>query len=57
MLLVGLALTVASALATNVGFLLRHRGAVAAPDVDVRHPLRSAIGLFRSKWWLSLIHI
>jgi hypothetical protein len=51
MLLLGLALTVASALTTNVGFLLRHRGAVAAPDVDVRRPLHSAIGLFRSKWW------
>jgi drug/metabolite transporter (DMT)-like permease len=51
MLLLGLALTVASAFTTNVGFLLRHRGAVEAPDVDVRHPLRSVIGLFRSKWW------
>ena len=51
MLLLGLALTLASAFTTNVGFLLRHRGAVAAPDVDVRHPLRSAVGLFRSKWW------
>jgi drug/metabolite transporter (DMT)-like permease len=51
MLLLGLGLTLASAFTTNVGFLLRHRGAVAAPDVDVRHPLRSAVGLFRSKWW------
>jgi drug/metabolite transporter (DMT)-like permease len=51
MLLVGLGLTVGSAFVTNVGFLLRHRGAVNAPDVDVRHPLRSAVGLFRSKWW------
>jgi hypothetical protein len=51
MLAFGLALALASAFATNVGFLLRHRGAVAAPDVDVRHPLRSAIDLFRSKWW------
>jgi drug/metabolite transporter (DMT)-like permease len=51
MLLVGLALALASAFATNVGFLLRHRGAVAAPDVDVRRPWRSAVGLFRSKWW------
>jgi hypothetical protein len=50
-MLLGLALTLASAFTTNVGFLLRHRGAVAAPDVDVRHPLRSAAGLFRSKWW------
>jgi drug/metabolite transporter (DMT)-like permease len=51
MLHLGLALTLASACVTNVGFLLRHRGAVAAPDVDVRRPLRSAAGLFRSKWW------
>jgi drug/metabolite transporter (DMT)-like permease len=47
----GLLLALASAFATNLGFLLRHRGAVAAPDVDPRRPLRSAIGLFRSKWW------
>lgn len=51
MVLLGLLLALGSALATNVGFLLRHRGAVAAPTVTVRHPLRSAIGLFRSKWW------
>jgi drug/metabolite transporter (DMT)-like permease len=50
-LLVGLALAALSALVTNVGFLLRHRGAVAAPEVDIRRPLRSAIGLFRQKWW------
>jgi drug/metabolite transporter (DMT)-like permease len=48
---IGLLVALASALATNVGFLMRHRGAVAAPDVDVRHPLRSAVGLFRQKWW------
>jgi drug/metabolite transporter (DMT)-like permease len=51
MLLFGVALALASACATNVGFLLRHRGAVAAPAVDVRRPWRSAVGLFRSKWW------
>jgi drug/metabolite transporter (DMT)-like permease len=51
MVLFGVALALASAFATNVGFLLRHRGALAAPDVDVRHPWRSAVGLFRSKWW------
>ena len=48
---VGLGLALASAFATNLGFLYRHRGAVAAPEVDARHPLRSAIALFRSKWW------
>jgi drug/metabolite transporter (DMT)-like permease len=30
---------------------MRHRGAVEAPDVDMRHPVRSVVGLFRSKWW------
>lgn len=50
-LTVGLGLAALSALLTNIGFLLRHRGAVAAPDVDVRRPLRSARGLFRQRWW------
>ena len=50
-LLLGLVLAGLSALVTQVGFLLRQRGAVAAPDVELRHPLRSAIALFRSKWW------
>ena len=50
-LLAGLFLAGLSALVSQVGFLLRHRGAVNAPDVDVRHPLASAAGLFRSKWW------
>ncbi|HXO08019.1 MAG TPA: hypothetical protein VN880_08295 [Solirubrobacteraceae bacterium] len=48
---VGLVLAVASALATSVAFLFKQRGAVAAPAVDGRHPLLSAAGLFRSKWW------
>jgi drug/metabolite transporter (DMT)-like permease len=50
-LLLGLVLAGLSALVTQVGFLLRHRGAVAAPDVELRHPVRSAIALFRSRWW------
>ncbi|MEK6252040.1 MAG: hypothetical protein AABM43_08885 [Actinomycetota bacterium] len=49
--IVGLALALASALATNVAFLFKHRGAVLAPPVRVRHPLRSAAGLFRSRWF------
>ncbi len=48
---VGLICALLSALGTNLAFLLKHRGAVAAPDVDMRHPLRSAVDLFRSKWW------
>ena len=47
----GLGCAALSALGTNLSFLYKHRGAVAAPDVDIRHPLRSAIDLFRSKWW------
>jgi drug/metabolite transporter (DMT)-like permease len=49
--ILGLALALGSALATNVAFLFKHRGAVAAPPVDARHPLRSAASLFRSKWF------
>ncbi|MBD0283661.1 MAG: hypothetical protein ICV69_15955 [Thermoleophilaceae bacterium] len=47
----GILLALLCAFATNVGFLLKHRGACAAPDVSLKHPVRSAIGLFRSKWF------
>ena len=47
----GLALALACAAATSVSFLFRHRGAVLAPPVEVRHPLRSAANLFRSRWF------
>jgi drug/metabolite transporter (DMT)-like permease len=57
--IVGLALALACAFATSVAFLLKHRGAVRAPPVRVRHPLQSAVGLFRSRWfaigWLVAI--
>ncbi len=49
--MLGLGLALGCSLLTNAGFLVRHRGAVAAPAVDGRHPLRSARGLFASKWW------
>jgi drug/metabolite transporter (DMT)-like permease len=49
--ILGLGLALASALATNVAFLLKQRGAVLAPSVHVRHPLRSAVGLFSSRWF------
>jgi drug/metabolite transporter (DMT)-like permease len=48
---VGLLCALLSALGTNLAFLFKHRGALVAPDVDMRHPLRSAIDLFRSPWW------
>ena len=47
----GLALALACALATSTSFLLKQRGAVSAPPVRVRHPLRSATDLFRSRWF------
>jgi drug/metabolite transporter (DMT)-like permease len=47
----GILLSLVCAFATNVGFLLKHRGACAAPDVSLRHPIASALGLFRSKWF------
>ncbi len=50
-MIAGLLLAVGCALAGSVGVLLKQRGAVAAPTVLARHPLRSAINLFGSKWW------
>ncbi len=50
-MIAGLLLAVGSALVGSVGVLLKQRGAVAAPTVLARHPLRSAINLFASKWW------
>ena len=50
-MIAGLLLAVACALTGSVGVLLKQRGAVEAPTVLARHPLRSAIDLFGSKWW------
>jgi drug/metabolite transporter (DMT)-like permease len=47
----GILLAIFCAFATNVAFLLKHRGACAAPDVSLKHPVASAVGLFRSKWF------
>jgi drug/metabolite transporter (DMT)-like permease len=51
LLQLGILLALVCAFATNVGFLLKHRGACAAPDVSLKHPVASAVGLFRSKWF------
>jgi len=48
---IGILLALLCAFATNLGFLFKHRGACAAPAVSMRHPVRSASGLFRSKWF------
>src|SRR5919198_5195099 len=47
----GILLALVCALATNLGFLWKHRGACAAPDVDWKRPVRSAIELYKSKWF------
>jgi drug/metabolite transporter (DMT)-like permease len=47
----GLALAVATALASIVGFLYKHRGAVESPEVDWRRPVWSSLVLFRSRWY------
>ena len=47
----GILLALGCALATNIGFFYKHRGACAAPAVDMRRPLRTAISLWRSRWF------
>jgi hypothetical protein len=48
---IGLILALGCAVFSGVALLCKHRGAVAAPDVAMRSPLRSAAALFRSRWW------
>src|SRR5215213_2447962 len=48
---VGLLLAVATALTSVVGFLYKHRGAVTAPPVQWRRPVRSSLVLLRSPWY------
>src|SRR5829696_364335 len=49
---IGLILALGCAAFTGVAMLCKHRGAVAAPDIAMRSPLRSAAALFRSRWWV-----
>ena len=49
---IGLLLSVATALASIVGFLYKHRGAVDRPDVDWRRPVWSSLDAVR----LALVH-
>src|SRR3954451_18543222 len=47
----GILLALACAVATQLGFLYKHKGANEAPQVDIRHPLRSARQLYSCKWF------
>jgi drug/metabolite transporter (DMT)-like permease len=47
----GIALALVCAVATQLGFLCKHRGAATAPLVELRRPLCSARALLASKWF------
>lgn len=47
----GILFALLCAVFSNLAFFYKHRGACAAPTVDVRHPLRSAADLWRSRWF------
>jgi hypothetical protein len=48
----GLLLALATAFASVVGFLYKHRGAVESPPVELRRPVRTSLALFRSGWYV-----
>src|SRR4051812_24313269 len=47
----GIALALACAALTQLGFLCKHRGANAVPDIIITRPLASAKSLFASRWF------
>jgi drug/metabolite transporter (DMT)-like permease len=47
----GILLALLCAFISNLAFFFKHRGACAAPPVSVRHPLKTAKGLWTSKWF------
>lgn len=47
----GILLALLCALGSNLAFFFKHRGACAAPAVDIRRPLRTAAALWSSKWF------
>jgi hypothetical protein len=48
---IGLLFALGTALASVVGFLYKHRGAVESPAVEWRRPVWSTLVLFRSRWY------
>jgi drug/metabolite transporter (DMT)-like permease len=48
---IGILLAFLCALASNLGFFYKQRGACACAKVDIRHPLASAKALWTSKWF------
>ncbi len=50
-LYLGITFALLCALASNLAFLYKHRGACSAVKVDIKHPLRTAISLWSQKWF------
>ena len=50
-LYLGIFLALLCAVASNLAFFFKHRGACEACAVDIRHPLRTAKSLYSSKWF------
>jgi hypothetical protein len=48
---VGLVLALACSFVALLGFFFKQRGAVGAPAVELRHPVRSTVALFANPWW------
>ena len=49
----GILLALLCAVASNVAFFYKHRGACEACAVDIKHPLRTAKSLWSSKWFAA----
>src|SRR5215207_2973272 len=47
----GILIALACAVATQLGFLYKHKGACAAAKVDIRRPVKSVKALFSSRWF------
>ena len=47
----GILLALACAIATQLGFLYKYKGANQAPQVEIRRPLRSAVQLYSCRWF------
>lgn len=48
----GILLSIATALASVLGFLYKHRGAVDSPEVEWKHPVRTSLALFKNRWYV-----
>ena len=51
MLVIGLAVALTCAVATNAAYLCRHRGACAAPPVEWRRPWQTSKALWGARWF------